>query len=78
MRVPDEGDCRNVSCALNSISTLWLLSCSSSFIDHILCNTNKKHYHSGVIEIGISDHFKTCCTFKQKQSKTHRQTEHGS
>jgi hypothetical protein len=21
---------------------------------------------------------KTCCTFKQKQSKTHRHTEHGS
>ena len=69
MRVPDEGYCRYASCALNSISTLCLLSCSSSFIDHILCNTNEKHCQSGVIEIGISDHFKNLLYIQAKTIK---------
>ena len=43
---------------LTTKPTLISLS-SSSLIDHILCNTSENISQSGVIEVGISDHFKS-------------------
>ena len=39
-------------------------STTSTLLDHILCNNTEKVCQSGVISIGISDHFLTYCTRK--------------
>ena len=64
MNVPDEGFPKNATCALNSTSTLFSLAYCGSLTDHILCKTSEKISQSGVIEVGISDHFITCCAVK--------------
>ncbi|KAK3085363.1 hypothetical protein FSP39_002164 [Pinctada imbricata] len=43
-------------------------SSSCSIIDHILCNNKEKICQSGVISIGLSDHFLTYCTRKSVKS----------
>ena len=48
-------------------------SSSSSIIDHILCNTKEKISQSGVIPVGISDHFITYCTRKASKERTGKQ-----
>jgi hypothetical protein len=65
MSVPNYGYSRHASCALNSISMLFLLSYSSSLIYHILFNTSEQIDQSNVIEVGISDHFINVCMKKQ-------------
>ena len=37
---------------------------SSTIIDHVLCNTRQKISQSGVIPVGVSDHYLTFCTRK--------------
>ena len=49
-------------------------SSSSSLIDHILCNTSEKICQSGVIEVGISDHFAIFCTRKTTREHTGKQS----
>ena len=49
-------------------------SSSSSIIDHILCNTKEKISQSGVITVGISDHFITYCTRKATKERTGKQS----
>ena len=39
-------------------------STSKSIIDHILCNVSEKVCQSGVISLGLSDHYLTFCTRK--------------
>jgi hypothetical protein len=41
---------------------------TSSVIDHILCNNPEKHCQSGVLNMGISDHFIVYCTRKLSKS----------
>ncbi len=40
---------------------------TANILDHIICNREDRITHSGVIEIGISDHFLTYCTRKHKK-----------
>lgn len=47
---------------------------SSSLIDHILCNNEDKVSQSGVIKVGISDHFLTFCTRKTTKENTGKQS----
>ena len=42
--------------------------CTSSVIDHILCNNPEKNCQSGVLNMGISDHFIVYCTRKLSKS----------
>ena len=49
-------------------------SSSSSLIDHIVCNTSEKICQSGVIDVGISDHFAIFCTTKTTREHTGKQS----
>ena len=41
----------------------------SSVLDHIICNSSEKISQSGVLPIGLSDHFLTFCTRKTVKQK---------
>ena len=42
---------------------------TASVIDHILCSHENKIFQSGVVPIGVSDHFLTFCTRRNVRPK---------
>lgn len=45
---------------------------SSTVLDHILCSQEEKISQSGIIPVGISDHFPVFCTRKLNRVKFHK------